>query len=176
MKGIVFTEFLQLVEDKFGLEEVDAIIEESGVSGIYTSVGTYDHSEMVELLQTLSARHSAPIPDLLKTFGEHLFGRFYVLYPQFFKDIHGSFDFLSKIDVYIHQEVQKLYPDAELPRFDCAQPQPNRLLLYYYSTRHLEDLAEGLIKGALAHFNDGVVLSQRTEEKDHITFELNKIQ
>jgi len=29
MKGIVFTEFLELVEDKFGLEMVDNIIESS---------------------------------------------------------------------------------------------------------------------------------------------------
>ena len=29
MKGIVFTEFLELVEDKFGLETVDEIINNS---------------------------------------------------------------------------------------------------------------------------------------------------
>lgn len=56
MKGIVFTEFLELVEDKFGLEMVDKIISSSELEsgGIYTSVGTYSFSEMLQLLQHLS--------------------------------------------------------------------------------------------------------------------------
>ncbi len=43
MKGIVFTGFLELVEDKYGLEMVDEIITNSNLEskGIYTSVGTY---------------------------------------------------------------------------------------------------------------------------------------
>ena len=52
MKGIVFTEFLDMVEERFGYEVVDQIISESKLStdGIYTSVGTYPHSEIVKLL------------------------------------------------------------------------------------------------------------------------------
>ena len=53
MKGIVFTEFLDLVEDKFGLEMVDKIIQSSDLEsgGIYTSVGTYKFSEMLQLVE-----------------------------------------------------------------------------------------------------------------------------
>ena len=42
MKGIVFSEFLDLVEVKFGLEMVDKIIDQSNLEskGVYTSVGT----------------------------------------------------------------------------------------------------------------------------------------
>ena len=51
MKGIVFTEFLDLVEAKFGYEVVDHIIQESKLpnEGAYTGVGTYPHGEMVAL-------------------------------------------------------------------------------------------------------------------------------
>ena len=40
MKGIVFTEFLDLVEEKFGLEMVDTIIEQSNLDsgGVYTPI------------------------------------------------------------------------------------------------------------------------------------------
>jgi len=46
MKGIVFTEFLELVENKFGLEMLDAIIEASNLEseGVYTRIGTYNFS------------------------------------------------------------------------------------------------------------------------------------
>ena len=53
MKGIVFTEFLDLVESKFGLAMVDKIILQSQLesNGSYTSIGTYKFSEMLQLLQ-----------------------------------------------------------------------------------------------------------------------------
>ncbi len=61
MKGIVFTEFLEMVEDKFGLETVDSIIENSNLpsEGIYTSVGTYDFNEMVSLITSLHKKQKS---------------------------------------------------------------------------------------------------------------------
>ena len=58
MKGIVFTEFLDMVEKEFGYEVVDHIIEQSDLEsrGIYTAVGTYHHSEIVQLLTRLSMK------------------------------------------------------------------------------------------------------------------------
>ena len=74
MKGIVFTEFLDLVEDKFGLEMVDSIIEQSKLEseGAYTSIGTYKFSEMLQLLQNLSNNTGVTIDDLLLVYAERL--------------------------------------------------------------------------------------------------------
>ena len=51
MKGIVFVQFVEMVEEKFGLATADRIIEQSKLStnGAYTSVGTYDHTELLQL-------------------------------------------------------------------------------------------------------------------------------
>ena len=75
MKGIVFAEFLEMVESNFGLETVDAIIENSDLpsGGAYTSVGTYEFSEMLQLVTQLSTITKIPINDLLYTFGLYLF-------------------------------------------------------------------------------------------------------
>ena len=45
MKGIVFREFIDMVESQFSLETADAIIQASSLSthGAYTTVGTYPH-------------------------------------------------------------------------------------------------------------------------------------
>lgn len=47
MKGIIFTEFLEMVEDRFSPEIADRIIEASDLPsrGVYTAVGTYDHTD-----------------------------------------------------------------------------------------------------------------------------------
>ena len=66
MKGIIFTEFLDLVEEKFGLTMVDQIIQQSNLKsrGVYTSVGTYEFSEMLQLLNHLSKNTNISIDDL----------------------------------------------------------------------------------------------------------------
>lgn len=166
MKGIVFTEFLEMVEDRFSPEVADQIIEQSDPSsgGAYTAVGTYDPQEMMQLVVSLSQVSGTPVPDLLKTFGRHLFGRFYKGYPRFFVGINNTLDFLKTIESVIHVEVLKLYPDAELPRFECVSAEPGKLVLVYRSARRLADLAEGLMLGCADHY--GSTLDIRREPFD----------
>ncbi len=160
MKGVVFTEFLDMVEARFSAELVDLIIDESELpsGGAYTSVGTYHHSEMVQLLTRLSKNVDISVADLLRSFGSYLFDRFVTRYPQFFSDATETFDFLDKVDGYIHVEVRKLYPDAQLPRIHCDNPTPDCLLVTYRSARPLANLAEGLIQGCIAHFGEPIEL------------------
>jgi hypothetical protein len=156
MKGIVFTEFLEMVEDKFSPELADQILEAAELrsGGVYTAVGTYDHHEMIELVSCLSKKTGIDSAELLRSFGAYMFKRFHVLFPDYFNGIEYSFDFLSKIENYIHVEVRKLYPEAELPSFVCDTSQPGRLRLTYRSTRPFAALAEGLIRGCVAHYGE----------------------
>ncbi|MEK0435552.1 MAG: hypothetical protein RL369_1601, partial [Pseudomonadota bacterium] len=66
MKGIVFREFIDMVESQFSLETADAIIQASSLSthGAYTTVGTYPHQEMVDLVANLSERTGIAVPAL----------------------------------------------------------------------------------------------------------------
>lgn len=162
MKGIVFTEFLDMVEDKFGLNIADAILEENALEsgGAYTSVGTYDHGEMISLVTSLSEKTGITVPDLVKTYGEFLFTRFSEKYPAFFEKPRNSYEFLASIEPTIHTEVRKLHTDAELPTFQHEFPEPDRMVLTYRSARPFGDLAEGLIAGCIAHFGEEIEVSR----------------
>lgn len=153
MKGMVFTEFLDMVEDKFSADMVDDIIDDANpASGAaYTAVGTYDHQELVDMVAALSKRTEIPVDTLVKVFGEHVFTVFATNYPSFFANVPDALTFLSGIEDIIHAEVIKLYPDAQLPKFDCHYD-GDTLVMDYQSPRHFSDLAEGLIKGCGAHF------------------------
>ena len=172
MKGMVFTNFLKMVEDKFSMDVVDAIIEASNVpsGGIYTSVGTYPHSEMVALLQALEKEVSIPISDLLKIYGKHLFGILANGYPALMDGLDSSRDLLLKLDGVIHVEVKKLYPDAELPRFESTELPDGRLQMHYLSDRHMEDLAEGLLNGCFEHFEEAVTMERVPLEDGTVNF------
>jgi hypothetical protein len=164
MKGVVFTEFLEMVEARFSADMVDDIIDDAKLphGGAYTAVGTYPHEEIVAMVVALSQRSGIAAGELLKVFGEHLFGRFVKGYPAFFDEATDAFTFLSGIEDIIHTEVRKLYPDAELPKFDVEHHDPKRLVLLYDSRRHFEDLADGLMRGCIAHFGGDVAIARET--------------
>ncbi|HEY0488532.1 MAG TPA: heme NO-binding domain-containing protein [Telluria sp.] len=168
MKGVVFTEFMELVESRMGLDMLDRIIGEADLpnDGAYTSVGTYDHAELVRLVTALSNATGLTTSELVLMFGEHLFTRFSVGYPALFGDVGNSFDFLERIDGVIHVEVRKLYPDAELPSLHCERPAPGQLVLTYSSPRGFADLAEGLIKGCIKHFGEPITIMRTNLEKE----------
>lgn len=155
MKGIIFREFFELVEKRFSFETLDSIIEEADLpsKGAYASAGTYPHEELVTVLVKLSQRTGLSTAELLKVFGEHMITVFKKKFPSFFSKSDNPLDFLEGVDGYVHVEVRKLYSDVELPRFICERTGSNTLTMDYYSTRHLEDLAEGLICGLLKDFN-----------------------
>jgi hypothetical protein len=178
MKGIVFTEFLVLVEDEFGLEVVQQIIDECELDteGVYTSVGTYSHKDMFKMVGKLSEIKGIPVPALLTVFGEYFFTTLKDKYPVFVEK-PNLFNFLNSIDEYIHPEVLKLYPDAELPRFDTEIKSDNEMILNYMSSRKMSDLAIGLIKGAAKHFKEDVDVVKIGEEDDgqKVLLKVNKI-
>jgi len=161
VKGLVFTEFLDLVDGRYSFETCERIIEMSDLpsGGIYTSVGTYDPQEMATLLGNLSAVTGTPTPELLQLFGRHLFTRFVAAFPVFFVGITSSLQFLPLVNDYVHIEVRKLYPDADLPAFSCQTPSPGTMVMTYSSKNDLPDLAEGLINGCIEHFGDAFTVS-----------------
>ena len=176
---MVFTEFLEMVEDKFSPEIADRMIDASNLStdGSYTSVGTYDHGELVDMVVNLSKESKIEVPTLIKVFGEHLFGRFSELYPAFFQTKQPCFDFLELIDNHVHVEVRKLYPDVELPSFKTTRPCENSLKMTYQSERPFAPLAEGLIIGCIAYHQEDISLEVSdlsNGENKHVEFLLTK--
>lgn len=167
MKGIVFTEFLELVENKFGLDVVNQIIEgcELDTDGVYTSVGNYSHKDMFKMVAKLSELKGIAVPELLEIYGEYFFDTLSNGYPQFMNQ-PNSFSLLESIDNYIHPEVLKLYPEAELPSFDAKVNDANEMTLLYKSSRKMSDFAIGLIKGATAYYNEKVEIEKLNEEND----------
>lgn len=178
MKGIVFTEFLDLVEDKFGLEVLDKIITQSNLEsgGVYTSVGTYKFSEMLQLLQHLSADTGISIDDLLLVYAEHFFSVLESSYPGLLATYKDPIEMLSSIENHIHVEVRKIYPDAELPTFEVIEKTDNSLIMIYKSSRAMHHFGLGLMNKTFEHFNSTatIKLEKIKEDGTEVKFLINK--
>jgi Haem-NO-binding len=147
MKGIIFTEFLELVEQKFGLGMVDKIINQSELKsgGIYTSVGTYEFGEMLQLISHLSENTDIAVDDLLMVYAEHLFAALIKTHPDLVKHYKDPMDLLASIENHIHVEVQKIYPEAQLPTFEIEERTSDEMTMVYKSDKALYMLGKGLM-------------------------------
>ncbi|MGI9487040.1 MAG: heme NO-binding domain-containing protein [Geminicoccaceae bacterium] len=172
MKGIIFTEFLEHVESAFDTLTVEKIIVESNLpsGGAYTSVGTYDHAEIVQLVKTLSRISGTAPADLIRRFGFHLGKRFAEKFSKFFEAAPTLFDFLESVHDHIHVEVRKLYPDAELPSIIVTSRHRTRAHVRYCSPRGMEDLAVGLIKASAHYYGDRVDVHCKPTSDEHGDF------
>ena len=178
MKGIVFTEFLELVEDKFGLEMVDKIITSSTLEseGIYTAVGTYSFSEMLQLLTHLSENTGISIDNLLLVYAEHFFSVIEKSYPGLLATYKDPIEMISSIENHIHVEVRKIYPDAELPTFEVVEKTEKSLVMIYTSSRAMHHFGLGLMNKTFEHFNStaAIDLQKIKEDGTEVRFVIHK--
>lgn len=179
MKGIIFTEFLEIVEDNFGLEVLDKVLELSNDQGIYTSVGSYDHKDLVKLIVNLSKVTEIPADKLQETFGEVVFVQLLRSLPPAasLNNSNTCFEFIRHVEEYIHVEVKKLYPDAVPPTFDFISESETEMVMDYRSARCMSHVCFGLIKGCSKHFNQEVLIemSPLNDSGSEVRFKLNLV-
>ncbi len=178
MKGIIFREFLEMVEAKYGYIVVDEIIDASMVEskGIYTSVGTYPHKEFFMLAEQLSEITQTSVADLFLIYGEYAFSYFIRNYPYLIEMYHDAFDLLSHIEDVIHVDVLKLYPEAELPVLKIVEHSKRKLVMEYTSQRKMSEFAEGLISGCLICFKEKATIRKEilADDKSKVLFSITK--
>jgi hypothetical protein len=154
MKGMVFVELLRMAEDMLGEAAVDAVLDDVDLEngGAYNAVGNYPCRDLMKLVEAFSDRSGAPTNDLQRLFGHWMLDRFASAYPGFFATKSDALQMLEAIEAEVHVEVLKLYPDAELPRFETERLSDGALRLVYRSPRPLVPFCLGLIEACLAHF------------------------
>lgn len=165
MKGVVFTNFMDLVEEVFGLEVLDRVVENASLSlpAVYTSVGTYPFEDLASLLGQLSKEVQTPPEDLLFAFGKYLFPKLVKAHPSIGGGMNSPLELIHSVEDVIHVEVRKLYPDAQLPEFESELEDEGHLTIRYRSNRGLADLAHGLIVACGEYFDRPLIVERTTE-------------
>lgn len=178
MKGVIFTEFMGMVEEKWGLELVNKLIKDAAdpLNGVYVSAGNYDHMNLVRMVVALHKHSVIPLPTLLKTYGQFVFKRLINTYKHLNFPFDNCFDFLENIESVIHREVKKLDLNTHPPKFETIRLEENSLKMVYMSHRCMGPVAEGLILGCAEYFEEEIqleVLSQ-SDAGDRVEFLLTK--
>ena len=165
MKGVVFTEFLNLVETGFGMPMADHVLTQGcPFHQSFTSVGYYDHKDLLAMVGELSKQTGTEGSVLVHAFGKHLFGKFLEQHPAEFVAAGGTMALLQRVEKVIHVEVIKIHPDAELPRFHFLDAPPGWMKMVYQSKRPFATLAGGLIEASIEHFEENLVVEREDLE------------
>lgn len=142
MRGVVFTEMIEFVESALGFEIADQMIEKAHLDndGAYSQGGNYPFEDMVKMLTALSQITGKSPSELLFIFGQHLFAVLVKLYGRDIKNAGSALEFIDSVENYVHVEVKKLYPDADLPKFITEEKDDNYLILIYESEKSYKTL------------------------------------
>ena len=154
MKGIVFNLLEEAVTDAHGADAWSDLIDAAGVSGIYTSLGSYPDEEVLALVQAASAALGIGTGDVLRWFGRTAMPLLSERYGSFFEGHPSARSFILSVNDIIHPEVRKLYSGAGCPHFHFEDDPDGRLLVGYRSPRQLCQLAHGFVEGASDHFGE----------------------
>ena len=162
MKGVVFVEFNQFIEEIFGDEFWEEILDEADLpsEGIYTTVGTYDDQELFTLIGLVIEKKGLSMKEAQMAFGDWVFKKLYQAAPPEAHSFKDVFEFLHAVQNFIHVEVKKLNPDAILPEFEFLSESDEQMTFVYKSPRHLCYFCEGLIKGLSVHTGQEVTTRQ----------------
>ncbi|MFT5708992.1 MAG: hypothetical protein ACI9ES_003299 [Oceanospirillaceae bacterium] len=174
MKGIIFTEFLDIVESAFGLEVCQQMLDQAFDEGVYTAVGSYDHRDLVKLIIALSKITGVPAGDLQEVYGQAVFTRLLESLPFKKESGHNTFSFIQRVENHIHIEVKKLYPDATPPRFEFISVEETAMVMDYRSARCMSHVCLGLIKGCADYFDQkvNVTMTPMDANESHVRFDL----
>ena len=176
MKGTIFVEFLRMIETDHGLDTVDRVITRCGddlaTEGAYTSVGNYPHAELLSLLNSyIDESQAQDAAAILDRFAGYVLREFARMHPEFVADADNVLTLLESVESHIHEEVLKLYPEANPPSIKCSRTDANNLTVNYSSHRPLAPFALSLTREAAVVFDHAVAIDLVEMSEDNCTAE-----
>lgn len=158
MKGIIFNLLEDVVSRNYGEVVWDEFLDDAGLDGAYTSLGSYSDDEFEALLTAAAALREISRDEALRWFGRAAMPLLAERYPAFFDAHRTLLPFVFSVNDIIHPEVRKIHPGAHCPVFHFEHGRDGALLLGYQSDRRLCALAQGFVEGAADHFGETAVV------------------
>jgi hypothetical protein len=146
VKGVIFNVVEEVLDEAFGPDMWDQVLDRAEIDGAYTSLGNYSGAELTRIVSAAAELANMSRDQVLIAAGRLGFKHLAARHGELLAGTSGWRDVLEQLDGIIHPEVKKIYPGANVPSF-AARPGEESLLLEYRSHRQLCRLAEGLVRG-----------------------------
>ena len=122
----------------------------------------YPDEDAVELLQKIADTCGETLPALIERFGEFLAPHLIKVASQNIDPTWRTLDLIENTEDIIHTMVRSAKPGAEPPVLETVRHSPNELHLVYSSGRKLCMLAKGIIRGLADHYDETIVIEEKS--------------
>ena len=163
MKGFIYSEFAELVRNRYGADTLKKVVAGSEVSLDLTAEPKpgYSHEELFQMMGRLSVAVGISVNKLMETLGDYLFEKLARTYSIYFKPDQKLFEFLLMMEERTYAKVRRDDPDAILPKLTVSRLDATNLRMIYESEKAMPDFGIGLIHGAARHFGQKVFVGKR---------------
>jgi hypothetical protein len=96
----------------------------------------------------------------MQLFGTALFERMARAYRAFLVGLRSTVELVSRYDLHIGAELKKLDDGLRPPRLGLGRTTARSVEVVYESPHGLVDLAEGLLRGSVAHFDEPLAVER----------------
>ncbi|NWL76761.1 heme NO-binding protein [Pseudomonas taiwanensis] len=158
MKGIVFNLLEEVVTRHQGEDAWDALLDGTGLDGVYTALGSYPDDHIYRLVAAAAEALDMSSFEVLRWFGREAMPSLASRYPAYFDPHDSTHPFILSVNQIIHPEVRMIYPGADVPTFGFRDETDGTLMMTYRSPRRLCALAHGFIEGAAVHFGESLAV------------------
>jgi len=177
MYGLINSSLQSMIRDKFGEEQWQAVLKESGVpEDSFLTMRSYDDKITYDLAGAASAVLGAPVETCLELFGEY-----WVLEtasksygPLLDAAGNNMVDFLNNMNG-LHDRITGTFLNYVPPSFRVDETDDGRYLIHYESEREgLTPFVVGLLKGLATRFESDLEIHsiepQPVENGSHTVF------
>lgn len=178
MYGIVNKAIQDMVTDRFGADEWEAIKEKSGVDvDFFLSNEPYDDALTYRLAEAAAEVLGLSVGQVLNAFGEY-----WILKTG--KEKYGGLmeaggknlqEFLTNLPIF-HNRIMLLYPKLTPPEFRVSHSTPNSIHIHYHSKREgLQEFVRGLLSGLAKMYQACATIELVQSRDEGSTHEIFKV-
>ena len=161
MHGVVFHELKDFVDEEYGSDGWDAIMQEADLeSSMFMPFNTYPDEELFEVVRAAVEVTNSTKSELLTEFGEFAAPNLVERYNTYLDRDWSGLDVLEHTEDAMHKAVRAKEDEAEPPELECRRESDDEVVIEYSSDRQLCQLGEGLIRGVADTYGEDYDITQ----------------
>ncbi len=172
MKGVIVACLSQLVQENFGEQKWEEILQRCGMDPRKRFMATEDVEDQktVDMLEKTCEVLGISMGKAADAFGDYWVNVYAPkIYGIYYKNVNNFRDFLTRMDD-VHVKSTKTLENARPPRFEYSWKDDHTLIMTYKSSRGLIDVCVGLVKGVGKYLGEDLKVTKLSSDKIEVVF------
>lgn len=172
MKGVIARCLSDLVQEKFGKDKWEKILETSGLSPntLFAVTADIPDEAVMNVLKNTCSVLGITHNQAADAFGDYWVNTYAPkIYKSYYAGKQSAREMLLKMDD-VHTLVTKNIANAHPPRFEYEWSNDKTLVMHYKSSRGMIDFLVGLIKGVGRYFKEDLKVRKLGPDKVEVIF------